>query len=177
MTRIVAGSAGGRTLAVPPRGTRPTSERVREALFSRLEHVVGLDGARVLDLYAGSGALGLEAASRRGMRTVERTVGRADDGVLIASGMLVLGLLWLVVTGGAVPAGIFWPLVIGGVGVVTIWVQVDERVTPDRNRKAGPWQRFTRGGGAMRFESRHAAWSAQSHPRLPPRFGFFAETC
>lgn len=64
MTRIVAGSAGGRTLAVPPRGTRPTSERVREALFSRLEHVVGLDGARVLDLYAGSGALGLEAASR-----------------------------------------------------------------------------------------------------------------
>ena len=68
---------------------------------------------------------GLEAASRRGMRTVERTVGRADDGVLIASGMLVLGLLWLVVTGGAVPAGIFWPLVIGGVGVVTIWVQVD----------------------------------------------------
>ena len=92
---------------------------------------------------------GLEAASRRGMRTVERTVGRADDGVLIASGMLVLGLLWLVVTGGAVPAGIFWPLVIGGVGVVTIWVQVDERVTPDRNRKAGPWQRFTRGGGAM----------------------------
>ncbi|WP_159809690.1 16S rRNA (guanine(966)-N(2))-methyltransferase RsmD [Cellulomonas citrea] len=64
MTRIVAGQAGGRTLAVPPRGTRPTSERVREALFSRLEHVVGLDGARVLDLYAGSGALGLEAASR-----------------------------------------------------------------------------------------------------------------
>ncbi|MCG2797438.1 MAG: 16S rRNA (guanine(966)-N(2))-methyltransferase RsmD [Cellulomonas sp.] len=64
MTRIVAGTAGGRTLAVPPRGTRPTSDRVREALFSRLDHVAGLDGARVLDLYAGSGALGLEAASR-----------------------------------------------------------------------------------------------------------------
>ena len=50
---------------VPPaRSSRPTSERVREALFSRLEHEDALDGARVLDLYAGSGALGLEAASR-----------------------------------------------------------------------------------------------------------------
>ncbi|MGV8977332.1 MAG: 16S rRNA (guanine(966)-N(2))-methyltransferase RsmD [Cellulomonas sp.] len=64
MTRIVAGSAGGRTLQVPPKGTRPTSDRVREALFSRLEHLGALTRARVLDLYAGSGALGLEAASR-----------------------------------------------------------------------------------------------------------------
>ena len=64
MTRIVAGSAGGRTLVVPKGATRPTSDRVREALFSRLEHGGVLDGARVLDLYAGSGALGLEAASR-----------------------------------------------------------------------------------------------------------------
>lgn len=64
MTRIVAGTAGGRRLAVPPRGTRPTSERVREALFNALEAGYGLAGARVLDLYAGSGALGLEALSR-----------------------------------------------------------------------------------------------------------------
>jgi 16S rRNA (guanine966-N2)-methyltransferase len=64
VTRIVAGVAGGRTLAVPRRGTRPTSERVREALFSRLEHLGVVEGARVVDLYAGSGALGLEAASR-----------------------------------------------------------------------------------------------------------------
>ncbi|MGH3436219.1 MAG: 16S rRNA (guanine(966)-N(2))-methyltransferase RsmD [Sciscionella sp.] len=64
MTRIVAGAAGGRRLAVPPRGTRPTSERVREALFSALDAAAALDGARVLDLYAGSGALGLEALSR-----------------------------------------------------------------------------------------------------------------
>jgi 16S rRNA (guanine966-N2)-methyltransferase len=64
MTRIVAGVAGGRRLAVPPKGTRPTSERVREALFGALEHVLDLDGARVLDLYAGSGALGFEALSR-----------------------------------------------------------------------------------------------------------------
>jgi len=60
----VAGSAGGRRLAVPPSGTRPTSERVREAMFSALEATIGLDGARVLDLYAGTGAVGLEALSR-----------------------------------------------------------------------------------------------------------------
>ncbi|GLZ32731.1 methyltransferase [Lentzea sp. NBRC 105346] len=64
MTRIVAGTAGGRRLKVPLKGTRPTSERVREALFSALESMVDLDGARVLDLYAGSGALGFEALSR-----------------------------------------------------------------------------------------------------------------
>lgn len=64
MTRIVAGSVGGRVLQVPRAGTRPTSERVREALFSRLEHLDVIAGARVLDLYAGSGALGLEAVSR-----------------------------------------------------------------------------------------------------------------
>lgn len=64
MTRIVAGTVGGRTLQVPSRGTRPTSERVREALFSRLEHLGVVDGARVLDLYAGTGAVGLEALSR-----------------------------------------------------------------------------------------------------------------
>ncbi|MCA1187780.1 MULTISPECIES: 16S rRNA (guanine(966)-N(2))-methyltransferase RsmD [unclassified Saccharopolyspora] len=64
MTRIVAGSAGGRRIDVPPRGTRPTSDRVREAVFSALEAAVDLDGARVLDLYGGSGALGFEALSR-----------------------------------------------------------------------------------------------------------------
>lgn len=70
MTRIVAGSAGSRSLKVPRSGTRPTSERVREALFSRLEHLGAVDGAEVLDLYAGSGALGLEAASRGAARVV-----------------------------------------------------------------------------------------------------------
>ena len=60
----MAGTAGGRTLHVPGKGTRPTTDRVREALFSRLEHLDAVEGARVLDLYAGSGALGLEAASR-----------------------------------------------------------------------------------------------------------------
>jgi 16S rRNA (guanine966-N2)-methyltransferase len=64
VTRIVAGTAGGRRLRVPPKGTRPTSDRVREALFSSLEAMMDLDGVKVLDLYAGSGALGFEALSR-----------------------------------------------------------------------------------------------------------------
>lgn len=64
MVRIVAGIAGGRRLAVPPHGTRPTSDLVREAMFSALQARRNLGGARVLDLYAGSGALGLEALSR-----------------------------------------------------------------------------------------------------------------
>jgi len=64
VTRIVAGTARGRRIAVPPHGTRPTSDRVREAVFSALAARIDLDGARVLDLYAGSGALGLEALSR-----------------------------------------------------------------------------------------------------------------
>ncbi|MFN2518094.1 MAG: 16S rRNA (guanine(966)-N(2))-methyltransferase RsmD [Jatrophihabitantaceae bacterium] len=64
MTRIVGGIAKGRRLAVPPRGTRPTSDRAREAMFSSLAGLVDLEGARVLDLFAGTGAVGLEALSR-----------------------------------------------------------------------------------------------------------------
>ncbi|MFR9726878.1 16S rRNA (guanine(966)-N(2))-methyltransferase RsmD [Streptomyces sp. MS19] len=66
MTRVIAGTAGGRRLAVPPGGgTRPTSDRAREGLFSTWEALSGpLSGARVLDLYGGSGAVGLEALSR-----------------------------------------------------------------------------------------------------------------
>lgn len=64
MTRIIAGFAGSRELKVPSAGTRPTSDRVREAVFSVLEARDVITGAQVLDLYAGSGALGLEALSR-----------------------------------------------------------------------------------------------------------------
>src|SRR5262245_31055288 len=65
MTRIIAGAAGGRRLVVPKGDqTRPTSDRVREAVFGALDARGVLPGARVLDLYCGSGALGLEAASR-----------------------------------------------------------------------------------------------------------------
>lgn len=74
MTRIVAGLAKGRRLAVPGIGTRPTSDRAREALFNSLAGAAGLNGGRVLDLYAGTGAVGLEALSRG-----------ADEAVLVDS--------------------------------------------------------------------------------------------
>jgi 16S rRNA (guanine966-N2)-methyltransferase len=66
MTRVIAGAAGGRRLAVPPgNGTRPTSDRAREGLFSSWESLLGsFRGIRIADLYAGSGAVGLEALSR-----------------------------------------------------------------------------------------------------------------
>jgi 16S rRNA (guanine966-N2)-methyltransferase len=66
VARVIAGEAGGRRLAVPAgRDTRPTSDRAREGLFATVTSIVGpLNGARVLDLYAGSGAVGLEALSR-----------------------------------------------------------------------------------------------------------------
>ncbi|MDQ1136929.1 16S rRNA (guanine966-N2)-methyltransferase [Microbacterium sp. SORGH_AS 1204] len=64
MTRIISGRAGGTVLDVPPRGTRPTSDRVRESLFGALESAGVIDDARVADLFAGSGALGLESLSR-----------------------------------------------------------------------------------------------------------------
>jgi 16S rRNA (guanine966-N2)-methyltransferase len=62
--RIVAGRAKGRRLAAPAGGTRPTSDRAREALFSSLTALLDIEGARVLDLFAGTGAVGLEALSR-----------------------------------------------------------------------------------------------------------------
>jgi 16S rRNA (guanine966-N2)-methyltransferase len=65
MTRIISGVHGGRRLVAPPGAqTRPTSDRVREAYFSALGTLTDLDGARFVDLYAGSGAVGLEALSR-----------------------------------------------------------------------------------------------------------------
>ena len=71
MTRVIAGTAGGRRLTVPPgQGTRPTSDRAREGMFSSWEAQLGAAGEaawrglRVLDLYGGSGAVGLEALSR-----------------------------------------------------------------------------------------------------------------
>ncbi len=71
MSRIIAGTAGGLRLAsVPGENTRPTTDRVKESLFSKLESYGVVQGARVLDAYAGSGALGCEALSR-GAASVE----------------------------------------------------------------------------------------------------------
>ena len=93
MSRIIAGAAGGLRLAsVPGDTTRPTTDRVKESLFSKLESYGVLEGARVLDVYGGSGALGCEAASR-GAASVEivdkypkavRTIQRNVDAVVRA---------------------------------------------------------------------------------------------
>lgn len=74
MPRIIAGFAKSHRISVPRTGTRPTSERVREAIFSALEARNSVKDSLVLDLYAGTGALGLEAASRgaRSVTLVER---------------------------------------------------------------------------------------------------------
>ena len=71
MSRIIAGAAGGHPLkSVPGDATRPTTDRVKEALFSRLDSWDILAGARVLDLFAGSGSLGIETASRGARQVV-----------------------------------------------------------------------------------------------------------
>jgi 16S rRNA (guanine966-N2)-methyltransferase len=70
MTRLISGVAGGRRLRVPPSGVRPTGDRAREGLFNSLGSLLDLEGAAVLDLYAGSGALGLEALSRGAAQVV-----------------------------------------------------------------------------------------------------------
>lgn len=82
MTRIISGFAGSRELKVPKSGTRPTSDRVREAIFSALEARDVIDGATVLDLFAGSGALALEALSR-GARSVTMVEKAPQAGALL----------------------------------------------------------------------------------------------
>jgi 16S rRNA (guanine966-N2)-methyltransferase len=90
MTRIISGFAGSLTLAVPGKGTRPTSDRVREAIFSALDARGALDGARVLDLYAGSGSLGLEAGSRGAVSVTLVESGQAAARACRSNAALVL---------------------------------------------------------------------------------------
>jgi 16S rRNA (guanine966-N2)-methyltransferase len=111
MTRLISGSAGGRRLKVPRTGVRPTGDRAREALFNALTHLVDLHGAAVLDLYAGSGALGLEALSRGAGSVVFVENGQGVLPVLkenlaavgLPGGRVVTGSVTTVV-GGAPPA-------------------------------------------------------------------------
>lgn len=93
MTRIIAGAARGRRLRTPPgAATRPTADRVREALFSSLDARLGsLAGVRFLDVYAGSGAVGLEALSRGASTVTLIEVDRATA-ALIGQNARTLGL-------------------------------------------------------------------------------------
>ncbi len=103
MTRIIAGSVGGRRISVPPKGTRPTTDRVREAIFGKLDAEGAVAGARVFDAFAGSGALGIEALSRGAAEVVFvesaavaakvisenlRSLGLEDQGAIVRSEVL-----------------------------------------------------------------------------------------
>ena len=93
MTRVIAGTARGRRLQVPSGlVTRPTADRAREGLFSSLLSLLELQGARVLDLYAGSGALGLEALSR-GAGSATLVEDDADAVVVLRANVADLGLV------------------------------------------------------------------------------------
>jgi 16S rRNA (guanine966-N2)-methyltransferase len=107
MTRLISGMAGGRRLKVPRSGVRPTGDRAREALFNSLTALLDVRSAAVLDLYAGSGALGLEALSR-GAETVVFV--ESSPGVLpvLKENLAAVGL-----PGGRVVAGSV-PTVVGG---------------------------------------------------------------
>ena len=107
MTRLISGVAGGRRLKVPRTGVRPTGDRAREALFNSLTALLDLRGAAVLDLYAGFGALGLEALSR-GAETVVFV--ESSPGVLL---VLKENLAAVGLPGGRVVAGSV-PTVVGG---------------------------------------------------------------
>ncbi len=93
MTRVIAGAVGGRTLRVPPgTGTRPTSDRAREGLFASVMSEFGdLGGVHVMDLYAGSGALGLEALSR-GAASVLLVESDARAAAVVKANVEALGL-------------------------------------------------------------------------------------
>src|SRR3954447_15465390 len=107
MTRLISGVAGGRRIKGPPSGARPTRDRAREGLFNSLGTLVDLDGAAVLDLYAGSGALGLEALSR-GAQTVVFVESSPKVLPILRSNLAAVGL-----PGGRVLAGSV-PTVVGG---------------------------------------------------------------
>ncbi|WP_164701288.1 16S rRNA (guanine(966)-N(2))-methyltransferase RsmD [Modestobacter sp. KNN46-3] len=102
MTRLIAGVAGGRRLKVPRTGVRPTGDRAREGLFNSLGSLLDVEGARVLDLYAGSGALGLEALSRG---AAEAVFVESGGGVLpvLRANIAAVGLPGAVVLPGSVP--------------------------------------------------------------------------
>jgi 16S rRNA (guanine966-N2)-methyltransferase len=160
VTRIIAGTAGGRRLKVPRAGVRPTGDRAREGLFNSLGSLLDLEGARVLDLYAGSGALGLEALSRG---AAEAVFVESGAGVLpvLRGNIAAVGLPGAVVLPGSVPT------VVGGAppaafdlvfadppysasveevrgvleGLVTnAWLAADAVVVVERSSREQPWE-------------------------------------
>jgi 16S rRNA (guanine966-N2)-methyltransferase len=160
MTRLIAGVAGGRRLKVPPTGVRPTGDRAREGLFNSLGSLLDLDGARVLDLYAGSGALGLEALSRGAAEVVLVESGPRVLPVLRAN-VAAVGLPGARVVAGSVPSVVAGPapaafdLVLADppyavpaeevLGVLRAlagggWLAADAVVVVERSSREEPWE-------------------------------------
>ena len=160
MTRIIAGTAGGRRLKVPRAGVRPTGDRAREGLFNSLGSLLDLDGARVLDLYAGSGALGLEALSRGAAEAVFEENG---GGVLpvLRDNIAAVGVRGAVVLPASVPAVVAGPAtagfdlvfadppyaapvaeVLGVLGALAGngWLAPDAVVVVERSSREQPWE-------------------------------------
>jgi 16S rRNA (guanine966-N2)-methyltransferase len=108
VTRLIAGVAGGRRIQVPRTGVRPTGDKARGALFNSLGSLVDLDGAAVLDLYAGSGALGLEALSR-GARSVLLVENGGGVLPVLRANLATVGLPGGRVVAGSVPTVVAGP--------------------------------------------------------------------
>jgi 16S rRNA (guanine966-N2)-methyltransferase len=89
MTRIIGGLIGSRKLASPAKSTRPTSDRIRESIFGSLDSKAAIANSSVLDLYAGTGALGLEAISRGATSALLVESNKQAAGVCIKNARLV----------------------------------------------------------------------------------------
>jgi 16S rRNA (guanine966-N2)-methyltransferase len=160
MTRLIAGAAGGRRLQVPPSGVRPTGDKARQALFNSLGSLLDLEGAAVLDLYAGSGALGLEALSRGASAAVFVESGPRVLPVLRAN-VAAVGLPGARVVAGSVPSVVAGPapaafdLVLADppyavpaeevLGVLRAlagggWLAADAVVVVERSSREEPWE-------------------------------------
>lgn len=191
MTRIIGGRVGGRRLLTPDgEHTRPTSDRVREALFSSLESWSGsLHGLRVLDLYAGSGALGLEAWSRGAAEVVLIEADRRTA-TLIGSNARTLGCPVARVVNGSVPTHLArgadapYDLVLSdppyALAVEAVdadlqalaahgWLADDAMVVLERSKR-GPAPTWPAGFGATRSRTygESLLWSGVWDPTPPP---------
>ncbi len=160
MTRIISGLARGRRLRVPPSGVRPTGDRAREGLFNSLGSLLDLDGAAVLDLYAGSGALGLEALSRGAAQVVLVENGprvlpvlRANVAAVGLPGARVVAGSVPTVVGGAPPARFDLvladpPYAVGAAAVLGVlgalvageWLVPGAVVVVERSVREEPWE-------------------------------------
>lgn len=164
--RVVGGQARGRRLVAPPgRDTRPTSDRAREAIFNSLRSIDALADARVADLFAGSGALGIEALSRGAASCVfvERDAGAAavieqnlaHTGLSGGSVVRADVMRWLAGRGStswdlvlADPPYAFdeWPALLAGLDAAVVVIESDREVDP-----GNPWliTRSKRYGGTV----------------------------